>query len=140
MSALWWLLLACGALAAFSTIVKLRKVRELPDVSDEEFLSAYRDRFNDADNRVLEERKTIAKVLTVPYEKLSPAQTFDTLSKYTGFTGEYELGMSSLGEDLEFFCNEAKLKMPDPFPETVGAYIHEIINAKERLGGPANAI
>ena len=39
--------------------------------------------------------------------------------------------MSSLGDGLEFFCNEAKLKMPDPFPETVGQFIHEIIRAKE---------
>lgn len=131
MSALWWLLLAGGALAGVSTLVKLRKVRELPDVSDEEFLRAYRDRFNDGDNRVLKERKTIAEYLTVPYEKLSPAQTFEALKRYTGFTGEYEMGMSSLGEDLEFFCNEAKLKMPDPFPITVGEFIREIIRAKE---------
>lgn len=39
--------------------------------------------------------------------------------------------MSSLGEDLAFFCNQAKLKMPEPFPKTVGEFIHEIIRAKE---------
>jgi hypothetical protein len=127
------LLLGAGAVAAASALVKLRKVKELPDLTDQEFLTAYRRRFDDPDYRVLAERKAIAECLTLPYQKLSPFQTFESLSKYTGFTTEYELGMSSLGDELAFVCEEAHVKTPEPFPQTVGEYLHEIISAKEKI-------
>jgi hypothetical protein len=135
-SAIWWLLLGGAALAAASTLFKARKAKELPDISNQEFLNVYRLRFNGLDNAVLAERSAIAECLGVPYQKLSPTQTFKSLSKYTGFITEYEIGMSDLGDELAHRYEQAGLKTPESFPETVGEFIHEIINATKKSKGP----
>jgi len=130
MSALWWLLIGGAALAAGSTLLKRRKLKDLPDVSNEEFLSMYRFRSDRSDSKVIEERKAIAESLGVPYQKLSPSQTFKSFSRYTGFIGEYEIGMSDLGDELAHVCKQAGLRAPDPFPETVEEFINEMMKAK----------
>ena len=130
MNVLLLLLLGAAALAAASTLVKVNKIRDLPDVSNDQFMSAYRLMFEDSPNQVIEERKVIGDYLGVPYQKLSPHQTFKSLSKYTGFLTEYEMGMSDLGDDLAYFCKQAGVSNPDPFPPTVGEFIHKIIRSK----------
>lgn len=131
-SATLWLLLGAAALAAASTLFKRRKVKELPDISDEDFVSLYRVKFNSSDGKEIEERKAIAKCLGIPPRKLSPSQTLKSLSKYTGFITEYEIGISDLGDELAHVFKQAGLKSPDRFPETVGELIHETIKAKQK--------
>lgn len=130
MNVLFWLLLGSAALAAASTLFKARQIKQLPDISNEEFLVAYRVRFNGSDDRVIQERKAIAECLGMPYQKLSPSQTFTSLSKYTGFITEYEIGMSDLADELAHYRERAGLKPREIFPATVGEFIHQIIRSK----------
>ncbi len=132
MNATLWLLLGVAALAAGSTLFKRRKVKELPDISDEDFIGLYSVAFDGSDGKEIEERKAIAKCLGIPPRKLSPSQTFKSLSKYTGFITEYEIGMSDLGDELAHIFKQAGWENPDHFPETVGELIHEMIKAKQK--------
>jgi len=132
MNATVWLLLSVAALAVGSTLFKRCKVKELTDISDEDFVGLYGVAFDGPDGKVIEERKAIAKCLGIPSRKLSPSQTFKSLSKYTGFITEYEIGMSDLGDELAHVFKQAGLKSPDRFPETVGELIHETIKAKQK--------
>lgn len=133
MSGIWWLLLGSAALAVASTLVKKRRARELPDISDEDFVRLYKLRFHDSDKGIIEERRMIAELLGVPRQKLSPGQTFEALSRYTGFITEFEIGMSDLGDEMAYLQERAGLKVSASFPETVGELIHEMLGAKEKL-------
>lgn len=133
MGPMLWLLLAGLGLAATSELLKRRKVRNLAEVSDEDFVKAYKAKFTAVDAVVIEERNSIARVLGLPSHKLFPDHRFDELSKYTGFTGDYELGMSQLGDELADLYERAAMKKPSPFPATVGEYIFKVSAAKGKL-------
>lgn len=136
MNATLWLLLGVAALAAGSTLFKRRRVKELPDISDEDFIRQYSVTFGHLGGKEIEERKAIAQCLRLPPQKLSPSQSFKVLSKYTGFITEYEIGMSDLGDELAHVFKQAGLTNPVRFPETVGELIHEMIRAKKmKIGG-----
>jgi hypothetical protein len=128
-----WLLLAGLGLATASELVKLRKAGKLPDLSDVDFVMIYKKKFAGSDAAVIEERRFIAKVLGLPFQRLSPEHSFDELSKYAGFVGDYELGMSELGDKIDVLCGRAAIQRPYPFPVTVGEFIYEIVKAKEKL-------
>jgi hypothetical protein len=93
MNPLIWLLLGGAGLAGVSFLVRISKTRSLPRISNAEFPDLYRVTFHDPDELVLNQRNVIAKHLGLSAETLSPNQTFERLSRYTGFVGEYEVGM-----------------------------------------------
>jgi hypothetical protein len=130
MNPLVWLGLGAAALAGFSLLTRLRKARSLPRISNTEFLNLYRTVFKDPDELVLNQRNVIARHLGLPVEVLSPNQTFQGLSQYTGFVGEYEVGMGDLETALLELSERAGLPQPQSFPKTVGEWIHEML----RLG------
>jgi hypothetical protein len=131
-----WLLVGGAALAGISYLVKMRHTRTLPTLTDKEFLSLYRVRFTDPDDFVLEQRSIIANYLGLPTERLSPNYSFKRLSSYTGFVGEYEMGMSDLETKLVDLFAPADLDIPGTFPETVGELIHQLARAKKKLATP----
>jgi len=96
-------------------------------VSNAEFLNLYRATFRDPDELVLNQRNVIARHLGLPAEALSPNQTFEGLSRYTGFVGEYEVGMGDLETALLESIERADLEQPPSFPATVGELIHEMV-------------
>ena len=128
-----WILLGCLGIVAASELYKRSKLPELPEISDEEFLRKYNTRFITTDVMVLEGRKLVAEHLGIPYQKLSPDQNFERISRYTGFVTEYEVGISDLEDKLFDLCERVNTSPPDPFPETVGEFIYEIAKAKEKL-------
>lgn len=130
MNVILWLLLASLGLATSSEILKRRRAKNLPDISDEGFLRIYKRKFADPDAIVLEERRSIASHIGLPARKLSPAHVFKELSKYTGFVGEYEVGMGDLESERMELCERAGVEKPSPFPATVGELIHEVVKAK----------
>jgi len=134
MNPVWWIFLASAALAAASTLYKKSKGKEVPDMSDIDFLRNYKQLFDDSDEKVIATRNMVARILGVSSRKLSPSRTFVSLSKYTGFITEYELGMSELGDELAYLAKQAGLKDPVSFPNTVGELIHEIIIINKRSG------
>ncbi len=133
MNIMLWLLLAGLGIATTSELHKRRKVQNLPDISNEDFVRMYKKKFAGSDAIVIEERRSVAKALRLSFQKLSPDHEFDELSKYTGFVGDYELGMSELGDKIADLCERAGIKKPHPFPATVGELIYETVIAKERL-------
>lgn len=133
MSALFLLLLAGCGLAGVSYLVKVRQARTLSTFSEEEFLRLYQQMFPDPAASVLEQRQIVANHLGLPSEKLAPHQTFKQLAKYTGFVGEYEVGLGDLEAELAELFERASLKRPESFPGTIGELIHEMLTAKAKL-------
>lgn len=78
----------------------------------------------------------MAKHLALPPEKLAPNQTFKELARYTGFAGEYEVGLGDLEFELMEACERAGLDPPKTFPSTVAEFIHEMLRANAKQ--PAN--
>lgn len=126
------LLLIGISAAAASYLIKTRQARTLAKISDDEFARLYQRRFTDAADSVLELRTFVAKHLALPAETLSPDQTFKQLAKYTGFGGEYEVGMGDLESELQEAFARAGLELPKTFPSTVGAFIHEMLSANAK--------
>jgi hypothetical protein len=127
MNPLVWLGLGAAALAGISFLTRRLKARSLSLVSDAEFLERYRTTFADPDKLVLNQRTVIARHLGLPAEALSPDHTFEGLSQYTGFVGEFEVGMGDLETELLELVERADLEQPTSFPATVGELIHEMV-------------
>lgn len=135
MNALLLLFAAGFGLAGASYLVKLRKTQTLSSVSDEEFIRLYQVEFTEPANLVLEQRRIVAQYLGLPSEKLAPQHTFKELARYTGFVGEYEVGMGDLEAELIELFERASLKTPQSFPATIGEFIHEVLSAKALASG-----
>lgn len=123
------LLLIGVAAAAASYFIKTRQARTLSRITDDEFANLYQRRFADSTDSVLKLRTLVAKHLTLPADKLAPDQTFEQLAKYTGFAGEYEVGMGDLESELMEAFARAGLESPKTFPNTVAEFIHEMLRA-----------
>ena len=131
MSTLVLLLLGGVGLAAISFLTKKRQSRRLPRFTDKEFLSIYKESFSGVDELVLKQRGLIASHLGLPAERLSPNHRFETLSKYTGFVGEYEVAMGDLEDQLNELFERVGLERRASFPSSVGELIQEMIKAEE---------
>ena len=129
-----FLLFAGMAVAGASYLVKVRQGRSLANVSDDEFVRLYQETFADPAHSVLEGRRFVAKHLSLPAEKLTPQQTFPQLARYTGFAGEYEVGMGDLETELMERFERAHLEPPKTFPRTVGEFIHQRLSAGQSFG------
>lgn len=130
MNPLIWLLLGGAGLAGISLLIRICKARSLPRISNAEFLDLYKVTFADPDELVLNQRNVIAKHLGLTAEALSPDQTFERLSRYTGFVGEYEVGMGDLETELLELIQRAGLEQPKSFPVTLGELIHEMVRVR----------
>jgi hypothetical protein len=99
-----------------------RRAKALPDVSDREFLRMYHERFAPGDEAVvLRERNYIARLLGVPTPKLTPAQAFSELERYSSLS--YHVALGDLASDIDAAYRKAGLKSPSVFPPTVGEAI-----------------
>jgi hypothetical protein len=130
MNALFWLFLGGMGVAGASYLYKSLHSRNLEIMPDEEFLRVYGKLYADPGNLVLKQRQVIATHLGLPAERLAPDLTFKRLSSYTGFAGEYELGMGDLEDELRELFSQTSLKVSSEFPVTVGELIHEMVTAK----------
>ena len=95
-------------------------------------MTLYQQEFSDPAPIVLEQRRVVAKHVGIPAEKLAPSHTFKQLARYTGFAGEYEVGMGDLEDELIELFERTSLERPEAFPATVGEFIHEVLRAKAR--------
>lgn len=130
MNAVFWLFLGGMGIAGASYLYKSLHSRNLEIMRDEEFLRVYSKTYADAGDLVLQERQVIATHLGLLAERLAPDLTFKRLSNYTGFAGEYELGMGDLEDELRELLRQKSLKVSSRFPATVGELIHEMVAAK----------
>jgi len=130
---MWWLILASIGVAVASRVFRKRRIEDLPEVSDETFLRIYGEEFEGPPHLVIEERRRIAKYLGLPSHKVSPKQEFKALSKYTGFVGEYEVGMGDLEDELIYLRGVASMPQSALFPRTVGSLIQELVKCRQTI-------
>lgn len=118
--------------ALLSAILVKRKVKKLPDVTDNEFVSKFKDLYGDASSEVvLQERDDLAQQLEIPCQKLDPSYTFDELSKnFDDSFGSYQLAIGDLESTVSELLEKLGAKKPYKSPSTVGELIDEIIKAK----------
>lgn len=133
MNPILWLLIAGAGVAAVSELLKRRKSETLPNISDQDFIAAYKREFTGSNAMVMEERNIIAAHLGVSRQKLSPNHRFDMLSKYAGFFGEYEVGIGNLGDELMELYERAAMEESPSFPATVGQLIYARVKAREKM-------
>ena len=130
MNPIFWLLLGGMGVAGASYLYKSWHSRTLKITSDEEFLRVYSKIYADPADLVLQQRLVIAARLGLPAERLAPDLTFRRLSSYTGFAGEYELGMGDLEDELRELFEKASLKVSPSFPASIGELVHQMATAK----------
>ncbi len=135
------ILTLCGlGIWAFSEMLKKRRLRHLPDVSDDDFLEIFAGRFPDMpDVTVIHERRHIAGLIGMPVRKLSPDHAFEELSEYLNFLGSYDLAIGDLEDEISELFEDLGMEKPYHSPATVGELIYEIAKAKmisqRRAGG-----
>jgi len=131
-----WLLVAGVSIALASEVVKRLRQRRASDLSDEEFVNLYRQRFDGEASAIVKERKFIAKCLGLNHLKLRPDDRFHELSKLSGFDTEYQLGMSNLEDQLFELFQQAGIQPPTQFPSTIGELISKLASVKKTLREP----
>ena len=119
-------------LVLLSVILVRRKVKKLPDLSDDVFVKKYKDIYGEASNdAVLRERDYLASQLDIPSQKLDPSYTFDELSKHLDNSfGSYQLAIGDLESTVSELFEKLGVKKPYKSPSNIGEFIHEIIKAK----------
>jgi|GEM_PF-2458023 len=118
--------------ALLSAILVKRKVKKLPDLSDDVFVKKYIDIYGEASNdAVLRERDYLANQLDIPSQKLDPSYTFDELSKHLDNSfGSYQLAIGDLESTVSELFEKLGVKKPYKSPSNIGEFIYEIIKAK----------
>lgn len=101
-------------------LVKSKRKRMLPFVSDDEFLSAFSQELDE--DKVLELRAVIAKELSIPPGKIGPDDNLNEIQKLYSPTSSGEIGLSHLEDDLVLVAEDSGQKI-ESYPQTVRDYI-----------------
>ncbi|SRR6266540_2564876 len=118
-------------LALLSVILVKRKVKKLPDLSNDEFVNKFKGLYGDASSEaVLQERDDLARQLGIPCQKLDPSYTFEELSKHLDSFGSYALAIGDLESTVSELFEKLGVKKPYKSPSNIGEFIYEIIKAK----------
>jgi len=114
-----------------SVILMKRRVKTLPDLSDDDFVKKFNEFYKDVSKEtVLQERDNLASQLGIPCQKLDPSYTFDELSKYLDCLGSYALAIGDLESAVSELFEKLGVKKPYKSPSNIGEFIYEIIKAK----------
>ena len=121
------------AWALFAKWRRHRVADTLPSISSEEFLKFFRDSgIEDFPEKILQERRRIAKTLDLPEEKVPPDASFEQLAKNFDFLGDVSVGWSDLEYDLLEEFEDSAHKGKPPSPETVGDYILQMVSLQRQ--------
>ncbi|MDD2850684.1 MAG: hypothetical protein PHY09_02150 [Desulfuromonadaceae bacterium] len=117
--------------ALLSAILVKRKVKKLPDLSDDVFVKKFNDIYKGVSKEaVLRERDSLASQLGIPCQKLDPSYTFDELSKHLDSFGSYQLAIGDLENTTSELFEKLGVNKPYKSPSNIGEFIHEIIKVK----------
>lgn len=132
-------LCVCLGLVLLSVILVKKRVKGLPDLSDNVFVKKFRDLYGEASNEaVLQERDDLASQLGIPCQKLDPSYTFDELSKHLDCLGSHALAIGDLESTVSELFEKLGVKKPYKSPSTIGELIHEIIKAKAAVSSASS--
>jgi hypothetical protein len=117
-------------------VLKRKRLRNLPDICDREFIETFRKMFPQSekeplldDGTILVERDNVAKVFSISPKKVSPAHAIDSITtKYGDF---YGVAAGDLENELLFLFKDAGIKKPYPKPVNIGELILHISSAKK---------
>ena len=127
-----------GILVAIGGVVYRRfRAKGIPTISDEEFLSAFvaRHKVSASREAILKERRSIARMLGVPFEKLAPEQTAEFLSARFDFIGDFSIGWNNLYDEAVEAREAAGLDRRDVCPTTVGEFLEDILLPRKDRSG-----
>jgi hypothetical protein len=118
LGAMWWL--------------RQRHFRELPRIGDAEFAAQMSKAFGTDPIAVTVERKHIARVVGVPFEKLRPDTRFaDVIAGR--FDVSTRVGLGHLEDDFVELSDQARVPR-QALPPSVGELIRERLALKSRIG------
>lgn len=125
------LLLILGGFAVAALGVLYRRVltRDLPDISDREFLAelARLHPITVPPERALQARRRVARILGIAPEKLAPAQTVDFLSERLAYLGDFSVAWNDLLDEAGEAREAAGLDRRAEPPETIGELITDLL-------------
>lgn len=125
----FWSLVVAGLFLA-SGVLKRYRLRDHPEVSDDEFLRLYDERFTTPRTEVIEKRNEIAKILGLPAGKLSPDDRIGDLAWRAGFFGSDSVALGDLDEKLAAMSKQAGLESPASRTMTVAEFISQTSAAR----------
>jgi hypothetical protein len=108
----------------------LRRLKQWPLITEEAFKDVFAEQFSGDPNLALAERKRIAKIIGVPFDRISPNHSLHELSISAGhFLGNGDPALGDLEYELE---EEAQgTNTPAVQPEMViGQYIEAVLRAR----------
>jgi len=125
-----WVWIGIGVAAATGAFLAKRlHAQKVPDLSDDDFINEYLQKFEGNREAIIRERRFIGQSLGWPQQKLHPDQTFRDLSERAGVDVGFEVGLSNLEDRLRELSLRAQTHAPS-FPDTVGQLISAFIRMK----------
>lgn len=107
--------------------------RDLPDVSDEEFLRGLAD-YKDIDREILlRERRRVGGILGIPPIKLAPTQELSALAKRFEYLGQFSVGWSDLDDEVREYRLQATPSSTESLPKTIGELVGELAAGRVSL-------
>lgn len=127
----WLAFVAVGLASLLMNLLWRKKVRELPDISDEEFVGRFTRYYSSEFEKIAQGRRRVAHVLGISAEKLAPEYSYKELAHRFDTLGSFSVAWS----DLEFEVQETSRIQStslETIPLTVGDLVAGLIQA-ERL-------
>jgi len=128
-----WIVIGAVALAGLGYLLTRRHTKHFPDMSDDDFVKAFKEKYDGPEQLIIKERRAIASKLGIPSTKLTPEQTFIELGKYLNFLGSYNLAIGDLEEEISELLEKARIREPYRMATTIGELIHQTIIAQQML-------
>jgi hypothetical protein len=110
--------------------LRRRHIRVMPDVSDEEFGTAFKTRFKIEPADAVAERRHVARLVGVAPEKLSPDLSFNQLVP-SRFEMSSQVGLGHLEDDLMDLAKQAGA-VPQPLPPAVSELVRLRLDLKRQ--------
>lgn len=121
--------------AGIGALYRRIRARGLPDVPDEVFVERFQRNHGlvASQELVLQERRNVASLLSIPAQKLSPEQTVDELRKGFAFFADFSVGANDLyDEAMEARQLAGRGEWVSP-PDTVGELLEDLVRGRQAL-------
>lgn len=120
--------------AGIGALYRRIRARGLPDVPDEVFVERFQKNGLVASQElVLQERRNVASLLSIPAQKLSPEQTVDELRKEFAFFADFSVGANDLYDEAMEARQRVGLGEWVSPPDTVGEFLEGLMRGRHAL-------
>lgn len=125
----FFLILVAVAVAALGFLYRRIRSRNLPEMSDLEFLQqlSRTHPVTAPPEAILTTRRRVARILGIAPEKLTPGQTSDFLSGRLAYLTDFSVAWNDLLDEAEEARTAAGLDQRTETPETIGELIEDLL-------------